>query len=57
MKSKTFTINCKPKDVVLLMTVSDGRLVTSLDLFGMVNDERIKTLTVKINKERNNNHE
>lgn len=48
MKTDTFTIKCKPEDVVLLMTVSDGRLVTSLDVFNMVNDKRVKTVKVVI---------
>lgn len=52
MKNNVFTINCKPNDTVLLVTVSDGRMVTSLDLFHMVNDKRVKTVKVVVNRRK-----
>lgn len=52
MKDNVFTINCKPNDTVLLVTVSDGRMVTSLDLFNMVNDKRVKVIKVLVTRRK-----
>jgi hypothetical protein len=50
IKNNIFTINCKAKDTVLLVTISEGRLVTSLDLFHAVDDKRVKTVKVVVNR-------